>query len=84
MDLEIGSVVQVSPSLSDSFFPACFMTVTEVRHWGVQGYVMVPESRTVSPSVAYYRALWEDIELVGRSAWMAQTSEPADYTDNIA
>lgn len=68
-DLKVGDVVQLSPDMENSFFPGCFMYVTEPKSWGAQGFVMIPASGTEPPGEAFFRAKWEDMEFVGRAAW---------------
>jgi hypothetical protein len=45
-ELKPGSIVQVSPDCSHGrqgqWFNSCLVVVTEVRSWGVQGYVQAP------------------------------------------
>lgn len=62
-NLTKGDVVQLSPDAGD--FAACFMTVTEPKPWGAQGYVRVPGGGD-----AYYRAKHEHMTLIGRTEWM--------------
>lgn len=62
-ETNIGDVVQLSPDAGD--FAACFMTVTEVKSWGAQGYVPVPGSGDV-----YYRAKHEHMVKIGHAEWM--------------
>ena len=37
MTMEIGEIVQVNPSVET--FGGCLVVVTEVKSWGIQGYV---------------------------------------------
>lgn len=37
MQLEVGSIVQVHPDYE--MFGACMVVVTELKAWGIQGYV---------------------------------------------
>jgi hypothetical protein len=39
MKAKINDVVQISPIHE---WGGCFLTVTEVKHWGIQGFVEVP------------------------------------------
>lgn len=68
-ELKVGDVVQLSP---ESRFPGCFMMVTEPKPWGAQGFIAMPEQLDEPPKEAYYRANWEDMEYVGRAAWVPQ------------
>ena len=38
MQIEVGDIVQVDPMASDTF-GACLIVVTEIKSWGIQGYV---------------------------------------------
>ena len=45
--IEVGSIVQVDPE--KEVFGACMVVVTELKDWGIQGYVQsagVPASST--------------------------------------
>jgi hypothetical protein len=66
MKFEIGSIVQVVPD--KEVFGACMVVVTEIKTWGVQGYV---QSAGV-PGQQYIRLKHEDFELTGGKAiWVA-------------
>lgn len=62
---EVGDVVQISPEL-DSKFPGCFMVVTEVRWWGVQGYIELPGELR---GKAYFRCELKNYAVIGRTKW---------------
>lgn len=70
--LNVGDVVQLSPDLAVTktpMFANCLMTVTEPKSFGAVGYVQsLGESSEVGGQV-YYRAEWEEMEIVGRAAW---------------
>jgi len=69
--LEAGDVVQLSPECKNLAFACCFMTVSEPKSWGAQGYVQVlGETREGPGGQAYYRAKWEEMEFVGRAVWI--------------
>lgn len=70
LTLVIGDVVQQGHK-EDSFFDYCFIQVTEVKEWGIQGFVCMPEKRGQLPGQAYTRAKWEDIEYVGKATFVA-------------
>lgn len=61
--IEIGSVVQINAE-HDPCFGACFMVVTEVKSWGVQGYVKVPGA---DGGDAYYRVAFDKVAYIGRA-----------------
>lgn len=62
-EIRPGDVVQLSPE-TDAF-AACFMTVTESKPWGAQGYVRIPGSGD-----AYFRAKHEHMVKIGHAEWM--------------
>lgn len=64
--IEIGSVVQIDPEHDDRF-GACFMVVTELKSWGVQGYVKVPGA---DGGDAYYRVDFNKVAYIGPSEWV--------------
>ena len=69
-----GDLVQLDPETTENkAFAACILTVTEVKPWGVQGYVQaLGESREAMGGRAYYRARWGTFEPTGgRSVWVA-------------
>lgn len=41
------------------------MLVTEPKSWGAQGFVQVP-----GKGQAYYRAKWEEMELIGKAVFV--------------
>lgn len=50
-------------------FGGCFMLVTEPKTFGAMGFVSVPTQRGRAPGQAWYRAKWEEMELVGGATW---------------
>lgn len=71
-----SDVVQINPEGHESFFAGCFLLVTEVKGWGVQGFVAIPASeRGKMPAAAYYRAKWDEIEAVCNAVWAPPLNE---------
>jgi hypothetical protein len=75
--VRVGDVVQIDPTV-DGHFAGCLLTVTEVKSWGVQGFVKVPAS-----GEAYYRCPFGQIARVGRAEWVpdadaARTASPRE------
>lgn len=67
MNIEIGDIVQVQPGVET--FGACMIVVTEVKSWGIQGYMQ----NVGQDGQAYIRLKFEDIELTGgKAVWVAQ------------
>lgn len=62
-NIKPGMVVQLS-SCDEPKFKDCCMTVTEVRNWGVIGYITVPGRYVEESDQVYYRATWEEMEIV--------------------
>jgi hypothetical protein len=73
-----GSVVQIHPTLCGPLFQGCFLLVTEVKTWGVQGFFAIPKNREEPPGEAYFRAKWEEIEYVGLAPWVPDREEDGD------
>ena len=60
--IEIGDIVQVDPS--KEMFGGCMVVVTEVKTWGVQGYV---QSAGVDGK-QYSRLNFEEVYITGGKA----------------
>jgi hypothetical protein len=77
---EPGDIVQLSPTTTNTAFACCLLVVTEVRQWGVQGYVQaLGDTREAPGGQAYYRAKWGEFEPTGgRAVWMPADSSPND------
>jgi hypothetical protein len=68
--MNIGDIVQVNPD--KEMFGACLVVVTEVKSWGIQGYV---QNAGVNGQ-AYIRLKTEDFEYTGGTAvWIAGGGE---------
>jgi hypothetical protein len=69
-DLEPGHLVQLNPeTVGNKAFAGCILVVTELKSWGVMGYVQALGTREGGGGQAYYRAKWEEFELVGKAFW---------------
>ena len=63
--VDVGDIVQVNPDLE--VFGACMVVVTEVKSWGIQGYVQ----NAGQEGQAYIRLKTEDFEPTGgRAVWV--------------
>jgi hypothetical protein len=72
-ELEVGDVVQLGPNVGNPAFAYSMMVVTEPKAWGAQGYVQALGTREEGHAgQAYYRAKWDEMEYVGKAAWIAQ------------
>ena len=67
--MKAGDIVQVRPGFET--FGGCMVVVTEVKSWGVQGYV---QSAGV-PGQQYIRLKSQDIEATGGKAVLVVGSE---------
>ncbi len=62
-----NSVVQVNEKGQDGWI-GCLIIVSEVKNWGVKGYVQIPDERIIP-----IRLRWEEIEYVGESVLIKKT-----------
>lgn len=69
-ELEPGDVVQLGPMVNSPMFSHCFMTVTEPKHFGAQGYVQMTGEHGKPGGQAYFRAKWEDMTYIGKAEWV--------------
>ena len=63
-----GDIVQIGEAPANLAFAYCLMVVTEIRSWGIQGYVQDMGTREQVGGPAYYLATWEEIEPTGGKA----------------
>ena len=69
--LKIGDLVQLNPeTVKNKMFTACIMVATEVKPWGAQGYVQSLGENGQPGGQAYYRAKFDEMELVGIVEWI--------------
>ena len=71
-ELQVGDVVQINPDKEDCFFGGCFMQVTEPKSFGAQGFILMPQSRDNPPGQAFFRCKFEDMEFIGKAAWVTE------------
>ena len=68
-----GQLVQLNPeTVKNKMFSACIMVVTEPKSFGAQGYVQGLGEDGEPGGQAYYRATWEEMEIVGVSEWVSE------------
>lgn len=70
--LKENTVVQLNPeTVRNKAFAGCFMVVTEPKAFGAQGFVQaLGENRDTMGGQAYYRAHWDEMEVVGQAVWV--------------
>ena len=65
--VELHDIVQVDPS--KDVFGGCLVVVTEVKNWGIQGYVQ----NAGADGQAYIRLEWDSFEKTGGKAlWVVE------------
>lgn len=70
---EVGTIVQITNE-SHAWFP-CLVVITEVKGWGVQGYVSMPTGNGIGN--AFIRLKHDEIEWVGRAVVYMQRNQEA-------
>jgi hypothetical protein len=67
---EAGDIVQLVPGKTGNpMFEGCLMIVTELKSWGVMGYVQALGQDGKPGGQAYYRARFEEVEWCGKATW---------------
>lgn len=70
--IKINDVVQIAPDASD-WAGGCFCIVTEVKSWGIQGFVKIPPTERGNPSTggsAYIRLETAQFARIGQAEWI--------------
>ena len=73
--VEVGTVLQLSPESEEvrPCFKGCFLVVTEVKTWGIQGYIPAVGATFDEPGgLVFLRPKWEDLEFVGAAVWRSE------------
>jgi hypothetical protein len=72
--LQVGDVVQLIPGKTrNPMFAACFMTVTEPKSFGAQGYVQGLGENELPGGQAYYRATWDEMTApIGKAEYITE------------
>lgn len=83
-EVNLHDIIQIRPEHQHG---GEFVTVTEVKPWGVQGYLSVSGPPELYELVrykgfAYTRVKSEDFIVVGHSAWVAEPSEEKENADD--
>jgi hypothetical protein len=66
--VDVGDVVQLAPDASD-WAACCFAIVTEVKSWGVQAYVFIPQKRGEVAGRAFIRVPKDKFFRIGKAEW---------------
>ncbi len=71
-ELNPGDVVQLNPNISTPMFAGCFLTVTEPKEFGCQGYVQSLGTEGKCGGQAYLRPTWDMMEFVGHAVFTVE------------
>jgi hypothetical protein len=75
--LAVGEIVQINPEMDiNPMFGACLLVVTELKSWGVMGYVQGLGSDGKIGGQAYIRLPFDQIEKTNGMAVWAIGDEP--------
>lgn len=79
-ELKIGDIVQLDPfKTKNPMFAGCMLVVTELKDWGVQGYVQALGQDGKPGGQAYYRAEHGTYEGTGgRAVWAVNCEDLND------
>ena len=80
--LQLLDIVQLNPATCrNQMFAGCLLVVTELKVWGVQGYVQGLGNDGEPGGQAYYRANWNEFEPTGgRAVWLHSYNGKHDPT----
>jgi hypothetical protein len=71
-DLTENDIIQIAPPHK---WGRCLAVISEMKSFGVQAYVSIPNNDGTAPGSAYIRLSWDDFEPVGaRAIFIPQTS----------
>lgn len=62
-----NSVVQLNEKAQEGWY-GCFLQVSEVKSWGIQGWVQIPKGGS-----AYLRPTWDQIDYIGQAVMIKQS-----------
>lgn len=66
-----GTVVQLNFDTANPKFRYCMLTVTEVKNFGVLGYIQSMGDEHQMGGQVYYRAQWHEFEVIGKAVFVA-------------
>ena len=64
--IAVGDVVQIDPNHGEAF-GTCFLVVTELKSWGVMGYIRVPGE---GGGGAFLRVPFNKVTRIGFAEWV--------------
>lgn len=69
---QIGDVFQINESHGRNGWIGAFVMATEIKHWGIQGFVSHVETHD-QQAKAFIRLKWEEIEYIGHAVLVPDT-----------
>lgn len=74
LQVKVGSIVQVNPNTGNNTFGGCLLVITDIKVWGVVGYVKDIGRDGYKGHLAFTRLTWDEMELTGGSmVWDVNT-----------
>ena len=70
-EYQSGDVVQLNEKTGNAMLKYCFMTVTEPKSFGAMGFVQCTGTDGKPGGAAYYRAKFEEMDLIGHTTLVA-------------
>jgi hypothetical protein len=80
-EMSVGDVVQLNELTKNQMFRYCFMTITEPKSWGAQGFVQALGINGNFGGRAYYRANFEEMEYIGKAGYVPVDDEARKASD---
>lgn len=71
--MEVGDIVQITDP-NHHWYP-CLIIVSEVKSWGIQGYISIPNDNQGNVGNAYIRLPNESFEMVGKAVIIVKKDE---------
>lgn len=68
--MQKGTIVQITNP--DHHWYPCLVIVSEVKSWGIQGYISIPSDNRGNVGNAYIRLSTEQFEVVGEAKLVAE------------
>jgi hypothetical protein len=72
-----GDVFQIAPEHGRDGWVGAFVVATEIKPWGIQGFVHQIVTHT-EHGRAFIRLKWDEIEYVGKAVFMPADEVPAE------
>lgn len=76
-----GTIVQIKLKAPDQRFRGMLMVISSIKEWGCVGYFMLPDLKFNGAQLAFYRAKWDDIIIVGHTSVMFHVDENVLFND---